>query len=335
MIYKLDADFQPIGTLENFQSLIWDDKYFSCGNFEFHAPYSLGDASYIYDNSENQVGVVESLEKDGMSHVYKGRLLKSLLSKKVISSVCTYTKKSTEYIVKDLVKRFAGQNIQVEANLNRGLVIDTLQVTGDNLMEYTDSLLEDSELGARIDFDFQTRKLTYVVYEGIDNTAKMPMSKEFENIYSFTYTNDRSNFKNYAYVAGEDSRKNRIIVTVDKRIGDEEKLEIYVDARDIQSEYTDEAGKQQTMTETEYKEALYQRGIEKLAEYQIQETIDIDPKDRFQLGEKRTFRDGSLISTQRITERVMAYEDNTIKQSITFGLQRINFYDKIKREVKK
>ena len=87
------------------------------------------------------------------------------------------------------------------------------------------------------------------------------MSKEFENIYSFTYTNDRSNFKNFAYVAGEESGKNRIIVTVDKRIGDEEKLEIYVDARDVQSEYTDEAGEQQTMTETEYKEALYQRGI--------------------------------------------------------------------------
>lgn len=335
MIFKLNADFQPVGTLENFESLIWDDKYFSCGNFEFHAPYSIGDASYIYDNSENQVGVVESLEKDGMSHVYKGRLLKSLLSNKVINSVCTYTKKSTEYIVKDLVRRFAGQNIQVEANLNRGLVIDTLQVTGDNLMDYTDALLEDSELGARIDFDFQTGKLTYVVYEGIDNTAKMPMSKEFENIYSFTYTNDRSNFKNFAYVAGEDSGQNRVVVTVDKRVGDEEKLEIYVDARDVQSEYTDENGEQKTMSAAEYKEALYQRGAEKLAEYQIQETIDIDPKDRFELGEKRTFRDGNLISVQRITERSMAYEENMIKQNVTFGLQKLSYYDKIKREVKK
>lgn len=335
MIFKLNSAFQPIGILDNFESLIWDDKYFSCGNFEFHAPYSLGNASYIYDNSEDQVGVIESIEKENMKHVYKGRLLKCLLSNKVINSTCTYTKKSTEYIVKDLVRRFAGQNIEIEENQNRGLVIDTLQVTGDNLMEYTDSLLEDSELGARIELDFATGELTYKVYEGIDNTSKMPMSKEFENIYSFTYTNDRSNFKNFAYVAGEDSGKNRVVVTVDKRVGDEEKVEIYVDARDVQSEYTDEAGEQQTMTETEYKEALYQRGIEKLAEYQIQETIDIDPKDRFQLGEKRTFRDGNLISVQRITERIMAYEDNTVKQSVIFGLQKINLYDKIKREVKK
>lgn len=335
MIFKLNSAFQPIGILDNFESLIWDDKYFSCGNFEFHAPYSLGDASYVYDNSENQVGVIESIEKENMKHVYKGRLLKCLLSNKVINSTCTYTKKSTEYIVKDLVRRFAGQNIQIEENQNRGLMIDALQVTGNNLMEYTDSLLEDSELGARIELDFATGKLTYKVYEGVDNTSKMPMSKEFENIYSFTYTNDRSNFKNFAYVAGEDSGKNRVVVTVDKRVGDEEKLEIYVDARDVQSEYIDEAGEQQTMTETEYKEALYQRGIEKLTEYQIQETIDIDPKDRFQLGEKRTFRDGNLISVQRITERSMAYEDNTVKQSVIFGLQKINLYDKIKREVKK
>ena len=201
-------------------------------------------------------------------------------------------------------------------------------------MEYTDELLKGSELGGKVDFDYLTGKLTYKVYEGIDNSNKMPMSTDFENIYGFTYTNNRQDFKNYAYVDGENAAQQRVRVEVDRRIGDEEKREIYVDARDIQSQYTDENGEQITLTDAEYKQALIQRGNEKLDEYQIQETIEIDPKEYFEIGEKRTFRDGNLVSTQRITERIMAYEANQIKQTVTFGLQILDKSDKIKREVK-
>ena len=201
-------------------------------------------------------------------------------------------------------------------------------------MEYTDELLKGSELGGKIDFDYLTGKLTYKVYEGIDNSNKMPMSTDLENIYGVTYTNNRQDFKNYAYVDGENAAQQRVRVEVDRRIGDEEKREVYVDARDIQSQYTDENNEQVTLTDAEYKQALIQRGNEKLDEYQIQETIEIDPKEYFEIGEKRTFRDGNLVSTQRITERIMAYEANQIKQTVTFGLQILDKSDRIKREVK-
>ena len=103
MIIKLDENFNPLGVLENYESMIWHEKYFECGAFEFHAPYSLGDALYIYDNQTDLTGIIESLEKEKMKHKYSGRLLKALLENKVISYTCTYTNKSTEYIVKDLV----------------------------------------------------------------------------------------------------------------------------------------------------------------------------------------------------------------------------------------
>lgn len=333
MIIKLNSEFKPIGALENFESMIWHEKYFDCGIFEFYAPYSLGDAAYIFDNEENQVGVIESIEKTGLNHIYRGRLLKSLLDNKIISTTMTYTNKSTEYIVKDLVSKFALQNILIEPNQNRGAVIDTLQVTGDNLMAYTDELLMGSELGAKIEFDYISETLTYKVYEGEDNTSKMPMGFKFDNIYSFTYINDNESFKNFAYVDGENAAKQRVRVTVDRRTGDEEKREIYVDARDIQSEYTEEDGTEVKLTDAEYKQALIQRGIEKLDEYLVEETVEIEPKGSFSIGERRLFRDGNLITDQRITERIVAYEDNTKKETLTFGLQRLDKSDKIKREV--
>ena len=306
MIFKLDKNFNPIGTLENFKSLIWHEKYFECGNFEFHAPYSLGEnAVYIYDNVQNQVGVIESLEKEDKMHLYKGRLLKSLLSKKVINRIITYYNKSVEYIVKDLVSQFALQNIEIEENQDRGLVVDTLQVVGENLMEFTDELLKGSELGAKIDYDFLNNKLIFKVFQGVDNSNKMPMSKEFENIFSFVYTNDKSNFKNFAYVVGEKSSGEKVTVTVDNRVANEEKTEIYVEASDVQDSYTDDLGEEITLNDTQFKQALYSKGVEALNEYKIEETIEIDPKDKFEIGELRTFRDGDLISVQRITERII------------------------------
>lgn len=337
MIYAFDKNFKIIRLLENFESLIWADKYFGCGEMEFHAPYSLENAKYIYDNQENKVGVIESLIYENFRHKYKGRFLKSLLSNKVISSTRTYFNKTPEYIVKDLVAKFAGQSIKIEPNKNRGTVIENLQVTGENLMEFTDKLLENSELGARIDFDFNTKTLTYIVFEGTDNSNKMPLSKDFENIIEFTYTKDASNFKNFAYVAGEEKEgKPRTIVKVDRRKNQsEEKLEIWVDARDLQSTYQTDDGKDATLSAEEYKQVLVARGKEKLDEYSALETVDIEPMGDFEIGEIRTFKDGSLITTQRITERVVAYEENRKKSEITFGLQHLSKIDKIKREVKR
>lgn len=335
MIYKLNADFLPLGILEDFQSLIWDIKYYECGEFEFDAPYSLGDeTAYIYDNVQNEVGIVEYMEKEDINYIYKGRLLKGLLNNKVISTTCTYTNKTSEYIAIDLVKKFAGQNILVETSQNRGAPIDTLQVTGENLMEYTDELLKTAELGAKIEYDYVANTLTYKVIEGIDNSDKFPMAQEFENIYSFKYTNNISDFKNYAYVDGENSAKKRVRVTVDIREGDEEKRELYVDARDLQQEYQDENGEQVTLTTSEYKQALIQRGYEKLAEYSVQETVEVEPVNDYTLGEIRTFRDGDLFTTQRLTEKLIAYEDNTIKQTNTFGLQQLSKIKQVKRGLK-
>lgn len=335
MISQLDKKFQPLGYLENYESLILHQKYFECGNFEFHAPYELDEnAKYIYDNATGIVGIVEDREFEGMKNVYSGGLLKSLLKNKVISKTMTYTNKTAEYIVKDLVRTFASQNIQVEPSENRGKIYATLQITGENLLEYTDKLLSESEMGADIDFNFETSTLTYNVFIGEDNTEKAPLSRDYENIYSFKYTDKRSDFKNFAYVAGEDAGKNRVIVTVDNRVGSEEKKEIWVDARDLQSEY-DEGETKKTLTPEEYKQALISRGEEKLQEYIPQVSIEIDPAMVLQLGEKRLFKDRDIYATQRITEKITAYEEHQTKQTVVFGVQKLNPLKQLERRVVK
>lgn len=333
MIYLLDENFDALGTLEGFESLIWNDKYFECGDFEFHAPYALTDGAYIYDNVEEQTGVIEGIKKQRMRHVYTGRMLKCLLANKVISKQETYTNKTPEFIVKDLVKKYAGQDIQIEENQDRGKVT-TVQVWGDNLMEFTDNLLKNDELGARIDYDYITGTLVYKVYEGPDNTDDAPLSKEFENINDYLYNRDIKEYKNFAYVKSNDETP--IIVTVDRTNG-EEKREIWLDGS-VSKTYYDDDGTEHTMTDAEYREALRKEGEKRLDDYAILETIEIEPNselEKLQMGEKRLFRDENYIAEQRVTERLMAYEDNRIKQSVVLGLQKLTRIEEVRREVKR
>lgn len=150
---------------------------------------------------------------------------------------------------------------------------------------------------------------------------------------------------NFAYVAGEGEGSARVIVEVDLRSSaDEERRELYVDARDLQSTYQDDAGDEHTYTADQYKALLRQRGLEKLAEYQKIETVngDVDPNANltygvdFDLGDLCTYRyaDVGIETTKRITEIQEVYEGSKQTLSVVFGNDQMTSITKIiQREV--
>ena len=323
MIYLLGDKFEMAGMLDNFYSFVWNLKYFGCSEFEFYTNKEIS-GRYAYDNSINIAGIVEGVEIEGSKYKYTGRSLKALLANRVISQRITYTNKTTEFIVKDLVQRFAGQNIAIEPNKDRGKIVDTLQVEGENLMEFTDTLLEDYELASIVWFDYDTKQLTFSIYESIDNSKKIPLSDSFENLNGYVYNKDMAEFKNYIYVAGEEEEgKKRQIVTVDYRLNpEEERRELWLSASARQN-YTDDNGQEVILSDEQYRKALEEEGRKKLNEYQILETINLDAKIDLQLGEKRTFRADNYFSTQIITEMLIGYEKNQTRKEYTFGLQKL------------
>lgn len=124
----------------------------------------------------------------------------------------------------------------------------------------------------------------------------------------------------------------------------EERRELYVDARDLQSTYQDDAGDEHTYTADQYKALLRQRGLEKLAEYQKIETVngDVDPNANltygvdFDLGDLCTYRyaDVGIETTKRITEIQEVYEGSKQTLSVVFGNDQMTSITKIiQREV--
>ena len=223
-----------------------------------------------------------------------------------------------------------------------------MQMTGDNLLDKIYELCKEDELSIHLRYDFNVNKMIFEVWQGLDrvdtqneNTWAI-FSRDFENVLEDEYSLDETKYRNYAYVMGEveeetgtDSEgntiksKRRVDVIVNRIKEGEERKELYVDARDIQSEKTDDEGNSTKIPETEYKEMLKERGIEKLNECNKVETsnFNINPisnleyqKD-FDLGDKVIYKNDELGFNieNRIVGVTESYENGNKTLDVTFG----------------
>ena len=183
------------------------------------------------------------------------------------------------------------------------------QETGANLDEKLYELLYPFELSFRIEYDYVNNKFTFVLYRGRDLTQDntqgnnfVTFSTAFGNIEEPDVMIDSSKYKNYAIICGEGQSEERIYVEYDARKDKNEKIrKLFVDAR------SERMGDDTTLAD--YKNVLIQKGIEKLAECQIEENINFnldtdsyEYKVDFDLGDKVdvVVDDIGLVMTARI-----------------------------------
>lgn len=321
----LDSNKKPIMPVNQWKSLIWHERFYDVASFEFHYSEFVSDAKFFYNSDNQQLGIIEDYNIQKTETIYTGHAIKNILNDYIINYTITYISKTPEYIAKDLVSKFCNQDgILIETNQNRGTVIDSLQITGDNLLTYIDTLLQTYSLGCDVVYNYENGTLTFVVVDSVDNTVnKSPYSQNYGDIDTFKYAYTGSSYKNYAYVLGEvktDGSRERVIVDIRSSTSDR-RYELYVDARDLQSTYNDSDGNKVTLTTVQYRQTLYARGISKLQNYKKNVTVDLTSQEPFTLGELRQFKTNNFIVAQQITEIITAWEENTIQQTATFGVR--------------
>lgn len=366
-IMILDENFEVIGNVGIFNSLIWTRRYYDVGLFELHFPADyfalVQQGKYLFRNDRTELGVIRERNYDqsdkGQRTAYcKGYFAESLLNDRIIP--LTYNKTGTpEAISRDLMnkniispsdsgRKFPHIVLGAEKGLGTSIAF---QSTGDTMGEKMYSIEQTQEMSHRLVYDYRANTLTFEVWKGLDRTDSQEVNSwaifadAYYNVKNVTYDRDESSFANYAYVAGEGEGTARTIVEVDGRTDkSEERREIYVDARDLQRKYTDDAGTERTYSESDYLALLRQRGLEKLAEYSIVETVnsDIDAEANlvyrkdFDLGDLCTYQNTEMQieCTKRITEVQEVYEGSKQTLNITFGTDSSTSITKlIKREV--
>ncbi len=337
----LDKNFQICGLVDDFSSLVWNRKYYECGNFSLQTDIKylnqFKNAKYVYHKDFSETGILETFNyKDtttGVQTIFTGRFLESILAQRVIDKTQYFYNLTTEKIIRNLVSTFAiNSTARVIKNLKLGQLKGlgqnrTLQMTGDNLLTKIYELCKEEELSIKARYDFDNNQIVLEVWQGLDRTDTQDkntwaiFSRNFENILQDEYSTDTTKYCNFVYVAGEEKAENRVIVEVNRIKENEERRELYVDARDLQ--------KDENTTEAEYKQILTERGIEKLNENNKIETVNfnINPlanlnyKKDFDLGDKVIYKNEQL--NFNIENRIIGisevYENGNRTVDVTFG----------------
>lgn len=364
-----DTTFDSIGEVNQYESLIWPDKFNGFGTFELWAPITDENSQYFKkgnilwcggDNAAVVEIVKSEIDENGTkTYNVKGRTLEMLLTTRIIWGTYNAVNKDASTAMYEIVN----QNCVNPSNANRKipylkLAEDlkfggkiTYQKTGGEVYDSLSTIASTYDLGFSVLFKPKTKELIFEVVEGVDRTVEqstndpVEFSTELEDLLSSSYYTNDQDVKNVAFVQGEgsgSSRKSVISGEADsKGFG---RRELYVDARDLQSTSVDENDEEQSLSSAEYTQVLTQRGDDKLSECKTTETFEAqirvfgDVQYEFGVdykkGDKVTVRDEQLnvVVSARITE-VQEEFDDEYALVLTFGYSYPTIMQKVKQQI--
>lgn len=286
-IFVLDQKFETIDIIDNYESLIWTDRYFKYGDFELYLPMqsrllaSLQKDNYLYIRDSEHMMIIEDFEittdvEIGNRLTVTGRSLESILDRRIVWGQKTYSG-TIHTVIKNLIAdaitapeisprkidNFVFQDSSDESV--NDITIDA-QFTGDNLYEVISSLCKLANAGFRVTLD-ANNNFVFSLYSGQDRSYAQDsnpyvvFSPSFENIVDSRYVETNSSHRNVTLVAGEGEGSDRKTITIGD-ISGLSRRELFTDARDISSQTEDG-----TLTTEQYNAQLTERGNEKLLAY--------------------------------------------------------------------
>lgn len=339
-----------IGIIDGFVSAIWHSVYFGVGDFEIYAPATarhlelLQEGNYVTRSDDKRVGVIENLAitnnaQDGLMITASGRFAKSILDRRHIYQLSGKTNTATilRGNVEENIRKLVTDNaINCPADTRRNIPILQLgelsgipdiiiddeghatqkQVSFANLLEYTEEVLEEYELGSIITLDDESKKFLYKVYSGtnrsIESNTPVVFSREYDNLSDSNYSINTQMKKTAALIGGEGEGLDRFYSLLAGSESGLDRRETWVDAASISKSYK-EGETEKTYTDEEYKAMLDSQGKQELAVLTDVESFDgsliVDGgvwrlNEDYFLGDIVTVQDNTLgkVANVRITD---------------------------------
>lgn len=371
IVFKVDDEvFDQIGDISQYTTLIWPDAFNGYASFELWAPITddnaelLKQGNIIWTGGENAavIEIVKAIvdEEGEKEFDVKGRTLEKYLTDRIVWGAYS-SKGRTSTIMYDLVNRNcinpSNPNRKIKWLVNStdakvGKNISQYQKTGGEVYDALVSLATEADIGFSVLFDPRNKRLVFEVRAGMDRTYgnsagndPVVFSTELEDILSSSYYSNDQDKKTMTMVQGEDkgvARKTVLVGEVESKGFN--RRELYVDARDLQSELYGDDGSVTVLTEEQYLSTLSQRGDEKLAECTVTEIFEAQIRQfgdvqyefgkDYVKGDKVTVIDEQLGITvsARITEVEEDFDDE-YALVLTFGYSYPTVLTKVKRMI--
>ncbi|MCM1218135.1 MAG: siphovirus ReqiPepy6 Gp37-like family protein [Lachnospiraceae bacterium] len=342
VFYVYDEALVMVSVIDDAVSAIWTGRYYKPGDFELYLRASSQAAGFMRQNcyikraDKDSLCVIEHVEiqedaESGDHYIVSGRDLKSLLGRRIVWSQ-TALKGGVEDCLRKLVsenaidtapERVIPRLVLGEKSGFAGTMAK--QLTGKNLMEAVSDICTTYQCGC--DVLFLAGEFQVIFYKGENRSYSQAgtdnpyvvFSAEFDNLISSIYVQDISEYQNVALVAGEGEGKARRRTVVGEASG-MDRYELYVDARDISSNEGE-------ISESDYMEQLYGRGLEKLEAALASETFEgeVDNTSMYIYGEDYFLGDIVAVKNKygitgnaRVVEMIECWDDGGYTAVPTF-----------------
>ena len=385
-IKVINDNYELEGIIDTYESFIWTDRFDSYGDFELYTPfnnYILNICRQNYylaiDESPHNMIIedimVQTDAENGNHLVIKGRSLESILDRRIVWHQTTISASTDHTLLTGITQLLTDAFIKPKQEVPQRKVdnfyvkkpelnflveefeIEKTQFTGDSLDSIIMDICDSFEIGYRILFGYQIKKLYneievwdatnnnwavksniddfdmfFELYLGYDRSYDQPegsdlpyvvFSPNFDNIINTNYLDSISGMKNVTLVLGEGDGTTRKRLIVGKEAG-LQRRELYTDARDLQKR---DYGSQYTL-------ALKQRGIENLYDNSRMTSYEgeVEPLLSFVYGRDFFMGDTVQISNEygisgkaRIMEWIRSESDTGLNVYPTFsGIQFID-----------
>lgn len=312
----LNTDLDAIAIVENYESMIWTDRYQEYGDFEIYTPVTSSILSdfkqdyYLTNRDSEHTMIVEKLliktETETGNHItITGRSLESILTRRIVWKQRTLTGN-----LQNGIETLLNENVISPSDPDRKidnfifepstderitkLTIDA-QYTGDVLYDVISKLCKEHGIGFKVTLN-DNKQFVFKLYCGLDRSYDQTdnpyviFSPNFENIINSNYIESKSALKNISLVGGEGEGSARRYITVGNASG-LDRREMFTDARDISSDVGDGV----VLTEEEYNAKLAQRGNEDLSENISVTSFEGEVETTVMFKYREDFFDGDII----------------------------------------
>lgn len=336
MIIRIyDGNMNFLGQIENVFSLQWTRKYTSCGEFEAHVPVTAYNVQLLklenlfYLKGKKECGIIESItisyEKSKKEITVKGRFASSYFYRRIIKGTYNFNGR-VETSMRELASKAAIPGVMLGPD-NGFTEKITYQATYKNILTYIEKLSQASDIGFRLRPDFDEKKWIFETYKGVDRSAnqydipRVIFSQKNGDIENATYSANSKTYANVCYVGGQgEGSARQIEITGNTALTGLARREIFINGSDISKE---------NLSDSEYKNALIERGNTTLNSNVLAETLEKEDKIRgnynyptdYDLGDIVTnrFEYWGMTSNDRVTEVNEVYEHGVMKAVPTFG----------------
>lgn len=227
----LNKDFEVVGIVDDYISLIWNERFRSAGDFELHL-FANSDIIkiakkdfYLYRENTDYVMIIRKIEittdfDEGNKLVLTGHSLEGILKKRVIAR---QLEASNYDNLEEYIKAIIGSNITSPKNASRkiptfdyidsgsdlikSITVDDQATVGDTVYDKIVSLCNSEDIGFRVRLT-DTNRFEFKLYSGVDRSydqnerTAIIFSQEYDNLISSDFYSDADEIKTSAIIAG-------------------------------------------------------------------------------------------------------------------------------------